>query len=309
MIKEVSFAFPLRVSERPLSGSVANAALFGELVPGGGALVYGCYDLVVCYSSSWAEVLPCAFAIQVQLSSGTRRGELRVSLCRPFEVAFRERRPQGKRLWELLQRLLWGRLRFEAVVAGEVAVEFIAAEEQRPAAACAGEGRPSGAAEEPPVREQRQAARRRGDEVTIELEALADLVSHLLDRRGGGRSASREEGPRPLPEEAPPGGDSLDKLEEIVRRVVRACEEEKRGASGETGAVSSLPLEQIPSRPGLYRELAQSLPPPKPPPGPAPGGVAKQASWSDVCSLLRSIPLHPPSKPSGSQERVGREDG
>ncbi|MGB9792641.1 MAG: hypothetical protein ACPLTR_08715, partial [Thermacetogeniaceae bacterium] len=99
--KEVSFAFPLRAGERPLSGRIANAALFGELMPGGGALVYGCYDLVLCGDPLSAEVFPRAFALQVQLSSPAKKGELRVSLSRPFEVVFRQSRPAG--FWGVLK--------------------------------------------------------------------------------------------------------------------------------------------------------------------------------------------------------------
>lgn len=320
VIKEVSFVFPLRASERPLSGRVANAALFGELVPGGGVLVYGCYDLVLCYNSFWAEVLPRAFALQVQLSSAAKKGELRVSWSRPFEVVFRPSGPPRARPWELLKRLIWGRPCFEAVVAGEVAVEVIAADEPSPVAGRAEEGqaavdgqRKSAAdsAEDALGWERKKTARRRGDEVTIELEALADLVAHLLDKRRQEATISQKqfglEAGRPLPQEAWPGRSALERLEEIVRRVVREYEEEKRGGSGDAEALTSLPLEQIPSRPGLFQGFPQNIPPPKPHPGPTGGEGVKPTSWSDVCSLLRNIPLHPPSKPSGPQERGGSE--
>ncbi|MGB9792698.1 MAG: hypothetical protein ACPLTR_09015, partial [Thermacetogeniaceae bacterium] len=209
------------------------------------------------------------------------------------------------------KRLIWGRSWFEAVVEGEVTVEVVAADEPlqepRPVSGWGSEGVPGEAADGlgglaggASRGDRKRSARRRGDEVTIELEALADLVAHLLSRRSDGLDAGRQpvhEAGRPLPRETWPDEALVEKkLEEIVRRVLRQYDGEKRDSAGEAATLASLPLEQIPSRPGLYRSFAQSVPPPKPHSGASGGEGVKPASWSDVCSLLKNIPAQDPEQ-------------
>lgn len=297
--EEICFAFHLKLGDRPLAGRIASPVLLGELLPGGNALVFGCYDLVLCHAGRsrrggdlfYTEVFPRTFAVQIPLNVAVKQGEILVSVSRPFQVRLRPGRPTGVRFWEVLKGIFWDGTWLEIVVDGEIAVEVLPAGESIP------ETRPPGvsvaacdremAADEGPVEEEKQkTARKRGDEITIELEALADLVADLIRRRdektveeaGTGHSPvipepeavkqgkqSEQGNDRTLKRKSEmPGGITEERLEELVRKVIREYEEEKSVRAADAAVLTSLPLEQIPSRPGLYRSFAQNLPPPKP---------------------------------------------
>lgn len=293
--KEICFAFYLKLGDRPLAGRIANPVLLGELLPGGTALVFGCYDLVLCHAGRnrrdgdafYTEVFPRTFAVQIPLNVAVKQGEILVSVSRPFQVSLRPGRPTGVGFWEVLKGIFWDGTWLEILVNGEIAVEVLPAGESIPevrppgvpVAACDREmaaneeqkrkGMKDDSEEILGEEERKKTARKVGDEITIELEALADLVADLIRRRDEKTVEDAGTGPSPVipepeavrqgkqseqgndrthkQEAEMPGGITEERLEELVRKVIL-----------------SLPLEQIPSRPGLYRSFTQNFPPPKP---------------------------------------------
>ncbi len=146
----------------------------------------------------------------------------------------------------------------------------------------------------------KKAVKKKDGEIIIELDVLADLIVDIIRRRQGdvaavgtgsgplkeipaavqgSKGTPREQGNSEVPvtERGMPRAITPEMLADLMRKVVREYEEEKSNGSAAVprepvkgGQVmpnqdlTALPLEQIPSRPGLYQTFTQNIPPPKP---------------------------------------------
>ncbi len=359
--EEFRSVFHLTFADHPLAGRIANAVLFGELLSDGTVLVFGGYDLVLCHrrrrnkgdEDCYTTVVPRTFVEKVPLDVSGMAGkavQVRISVNRPFQARLKADRPPRVRFWDLLKSVIWNGRWVQIQVEGEITVDLLPAGEFIPEKRLVdlagartdkrdageiksvGEGVLAG-------EKAKRAAKKKDGEITIELDALADLILEVIRRRQGDTAAGPagtvsaqglpaalkdsggappEQGNGGVPAAEPKGSQTInpEMLADLVKKVIRAYEEEKRIKSAavlpepEKGAqlmqgldLSGLPLEKIPSRPGLYRTFTPSnLPPPKPHSSSVSGEQGKAPGWAEICSLLKNIPVYPPGKPTDPKE-------
>lgn len=327
--EEIRSAFHLNLIDQPLAGRIANTVLFGEMLSDRTVLVFGGYDLVLCHrrrgnkddEACYTTVFPRTFVERIPLGAAGmpgKEGQVRVSVCRPFQARFRAGRPSRIKFWDLLKSMIWDGTWMEIQVEGEITVDVLSAggsiPDERLAVFTGTRCEQGDAVDDQQEREnirddaggvltenrRKRTAKKKDGEITIELDVLADLIVDIIRRRHGDVTAGEtgsgpsqnvpaavqgsEETPQeqgssgvPVTERGMLRGITPEMLVDLMRKVVREHEEEKSNGSAAVpqepvkgGQVmpnpdlTALPLEQIPSRPGLYQTFTQNIPPPKP---------------------------------------------
>ncbi|WP_027357570.1 hypothetical protein [Desulfofundulus thermocisternus] len=277
--KEFWDSFIVPLAHYPVACRVTNVTLFGELLPDNTILVFGRYEFLFCHYKEenqftpgyHAAVMPRTFCERIQpvgsWAAGALPGdvELQVSFSRPLRVHTRPGKPARLNLGDFWKSIFSYPAWVEVQVDGEITAEIALVPKSLPdlprtvvsrlAGAEKNEGKepvpPQGMEKPGGLTEQEAPARGPAAEtkpLTIDLEQLADLVMKILRQREQanvtGQEISRQE-----PNKA---GSQVVKPAPAVVTVADP-------------PLPSLPLEQIPSRPGLYKTFQPYVPPPKPP--------------------------------------------
>lgn len=283
--KEFWDSFTVPLSHYPVATRVLDTTLLGELLADGTVLVFGRYELAFCYKDDHplaagyhTVVVPRTFGEKIQPAGSWATGplagevELQLSFSRPLRVHTRPGRPARFSLVDWWKNILSYPAWVEVQVEGEITAEIALVAKSLPELPrMAGGGLPEA--------EKKEGAEA-GSGVSLQPEPprTGKSSGNLAEQEVPARDQAAESGPLTL---------DVDLLVDLVLRVLRQRERSETGAQGESrqeprgeaqvvgpapAAIStadtplpSLPLEQIPSRPGLYRAFQPYVPPPKPP--------------------------------------------
>lgn len=283
--KEFWDSFTVPLAHYPVASRVSATTLLGELLPDGSVLIFGRYELLFCYKDEHplaagyhTVMVPRTFGEKVQPACSWAAGalggevELFLSFSRPLRVHTRPGRPARFSLVDWWKSVFSYPAWVEVQVEGEITAEIVLVARSLPELPrVAGGGLP-------------EAEKKEGDEAGSGVSLQPELPR---TGKSSGNLAGQEV----------PGGDpaveskslalDIDLLADLVFRVLHQRERAEAEAQGESrqeprqeacvvspspaaistadASLPSLPLEQIPSRPGLYRTLQLSVPPPKPP--------------------------------------------
>ncbi|MGD0153017.1 MAG: hypothetical protein ABSC17_04530 [Thermacetogeniaceae bacterium] len=315
--KNFCSSFNAILANYPIVGRIANAVLFGELLTDEMVLVFGDYDLVLCYQEDGSEdvyhteVINRVFAEPIPLKTGVssfyaQALQVQVHISAPLQVRIRAGKPSKLKFWDLVKSMISDLTWVEVQVEGKITIEVALPQEAVPVrclAAQAQDGDRCGQRDSL-LEVKKTEAVKKDEEITISLDALADLALQMIQRRERerGEISSRPSGTgaeaeslsdasgritgenEPAEQDAPRMVDQA-MLEELVQRIIREHGEIKPGQEVAVQAtekaqvtlpppapvsLNQIALGQIPSRPGLWKTFGQEVPPPRPssdPPG------------------------------------------
>lgn len=268
-------------------------------------MVFGGYDLVCCYRKEkdnhgtlyHTAVVSRPFVDQLPLETagliGNQPGTIQVQVytSRPLLAQVMTGKSSKLEFWQLLKNIITNKTLVEIVVGGEITIEVVLTRDAAP------ETHP---VQKNPSRDHRPMETlpevevgkvvKENNEITLDLEKLADLVMAIIKKNNGENAlvqGSIKDQAVSLPEEGKNsefGPTEKEKyqvidpkiLEEMVRVIIREHEREKRksevvrqepeamGWRMANPDITSLSLGNIPSRPGLHQTFSQNVPPPKP---------------------------------------------
>lgn len=300
---KVQFSFQTALPDYPVSCRIANPALFGKVLPDGELLVFGGYDLVFCCSLRQRSggnfyrtvILPGTLTEKIlPEKTGFVGGErVEIELKHPLIAQVRPGKPSGVGIWRLLAGLFRDRVWVEVVIEGEIALKPAGSPLREEDARQASRRDAIGAAgirekEAPEVPAGNQAGKngrrepepggvRISDKIALDLDSLAYLVGRVIEQREKGAlpegPARGLADPGEKQELQPAGRSEEESCSDILRRYAARSDQGQGQQKGGFAAkqefagydLSSIPLELIPSRPGLEKTFVQETPPSKPP--------------------------------------------
>lgn len=276
--KEFWDSFTVPLAHYPVTGRVSAATLLGELLPDGSVLIFGRYELLFCYKDEHAPaagyqtiMVPRTFGEKVRPACSWAAGapgggevELNLSFSRPLRVHTRPGRPARFSLVDWWKNIFSYPAWVEVQVEGEITAEIVLATRSLTELPRVTGSRPQREEQEAslqpePARDAKSPGTLAGEEapggdpvtegkpLAVDVDLLADLVFKVLRQRERAETEPREES------------------RQEPRQGACLVNPSPTAVSTADASPPSLPLEQIPSRPGLYRSLQLSAPPPKPP--------------------------------------------
>lgn len=306
LLIKICSSFRVALPNYPVSCRIANPNLFGEVLSDGMLLIYGGYELVFCcncredredvYST---VIIPRTFMEKFLPEKTGLSGGERVQVLNdcPLSVEVRAGRSSRASIWELLVGIIRDRTWMEVDVGGEISVRVDGFSSQNGVEICPANvkdvSKESSVQKRAPeasaviragkniVPGAQFAALRDRECVTLDLDSLADLVIRIIQQRETVLFPQYPSGNQIDHSKEKPGNQysaektEMDVLSEILRRIVARGEKET-SQQGEATVksqdlagfdLSSIPLEKIPSRPGIQQTFVQNVPPPKPPGG------------------------------------------
>jgi len=284
---KISFSFQIALPDYPVSCRIANPALFGKVLPDGRLLVFGGYDLIFCCRCGDKKqgdfyrtvIVPHTLMESIPPEKTGLAGNERVEIAleRSLTARIRAGKPSRAGIWELLAGVLKGRVWVEVVVEGEVAINLetfsfqsaVKVSQTKKADDTEAAGIQDRSAPEIPagdqagessVQEQERTVQF-SDKISLSLDSLAYLITQIIQQHP---VSSQPASPQKMSSERSEDEICSDILQQIIA---------KQGQRGDTVTdqdfagydLSSIPLEKIPSRPGLQQTFVKQMPPPKPP--------------------------------------------
>lgn len=292
---KISSSFQIALPDYPVSCRIANPALFGKVLPDGRLLVFGGYDLIFCCNCGDKKQgdfyrtvnVPHTLMESVPPEKTGLAGNERVEIAleRSLTAQVRAGKPSRAGIWELLTGVLKGRVWVEVVVEGEVAVKLetfsfqsaVKVRQTKKTGDTKAGGIQERSAPEIPAGDQtgessvqeRERTVQFSDKISLSLDSLAYLITQIIQQREKknppcGPVSSQPASPQKMSSERSEDEICSDILQQIIA---------KQGQRGNTVTnqdfagydLSSIPLEKIPSRPGLQQTFVKQMPPPKPP--------------------------------------------
>ncbi len=302
MKMKISSSHQVVLPDYPVSYRVANLRLFGEVLSNGVLLVYGGYDLVFCCSCKDNQevlyntiIIPRTFVKKYLPETTGFKGKERVQIITnyPLSIQVRAGKPSRVSLWKRLVSIFRDKTWVEVDVEGEISVQeeraFLNELEEKHSSAIDVAKERSVNEKVPQVPENYQAEKKdmpdkqlsvlpSSNSITLTIDTLADLLIQVIQQREKSLSlpnkpvqdlGAKEKGA----DQFPSANTEEDMLSEIMHRYAAQGKKEKgqqirdqlkRKVYTEYD-LSSIPLEKIPSRPGLQQTFVQKAPPPKPP--------------------------------------------
>lgn len=292
--KDFRSFFNLPLAGHPITCKITNITLSGELFSEKKILAIGQYDLILCYpkeafenSATYDTQITTRTFCQEIAELGNLPGEmeLQVYFSRPLQVHTREGKPVSSGLFDSVRNFISNATWVEVQVEGEITAEIMQVQETGPEPVVAlpaggktdnrgqNEGASPGATEKradrPPAEKVQTKAETQASPAHVHPEMLADLVLKIIRQREEEKNTGRE-APRPKPGKAEPAKKNT-KIELPPSFIFHTPEE-----SGMQSLAQYMPpsnkkikstefLAQIPSRPGLGKNILPNYPPPKPP--------------------------------------------
>lgn len=298
-VLNISSSFQISLPDCPVSCNVANPRLFGEVLSDGMLLVYGGCELVFCCSCKenkedafYTEVISHKLIKKILPEKTGFTGNERVQVITnsPLSIQVRAGKPSRVSIWKRLVSIIRDRTWVEVVVEGEISVEVVGSSfqnrndkrkinEQDVSEGC---GTHTKAPEIPTGFQQGKASEQfavlhDSESVALSIDSLVDLVIKVIKQREKDILPSRMPDSKidtkeKLSDQCSPVKDEMDILTDVLQQIMAQGEKGKKQQGGVAVRsqkptafdLSSIPLERIPSRPGLHQTIVQNIPPPKP---------------------------------------------
>jgi len=188
-------SFNMILANHPVAARIANTVLFGELLTDGAVLVFGDYDLVLCYQEDGSEdvyhteVINRVFAETIPLkrsvsSSYAQALPVQVYVSSPLQARIRAVKPSKFKFWDLVKSMIYDLTWVEVQVEGKITVEVALPQEAVPARRLDAQSQDGDSCEQGdslPEDKETEAVKK-DEEITISLDALADLALQIIQR-------------------------------------------------------------------------------------------------------------------------------